>query len=960
MLIPRKIFFLAQAMARAILMAILALISALPLAAATYTVTNTNDSGAGSLRQAILDANANPGADIIDATGVSGTITVNPANYFLVITDDVTINGPGQANLTISGGGASRIFWIQNGTITIQDLTLADGYAKGGNGGGGGMGAGGAIFMHEGKQGTNHTDVASGSINLTLINVTLKDNDAIGGNGGLGNSGGGGMGGNGGSSGGVGGGGVLGDGAGYGGSVTDAVGYTAPGDNGGIAIFGKGGTESGLTNSFGGFGGGGEDGHGGFAGGGAGSVHGGGSFGYGGFGGGGGGAGTDNGFLNNGGAAGGYGGGGGGLQFRCTVCSDDGFPAGQRDGEAGFGAGRGTDIGGGGMGAGGAIFVASGTLTMKSVTFQNNTATGGNGGNDGQGLGGALFIFDKADNGDNAAPGTTNDPQVSGCDLTFSGNTASTSNDDTYGSIGFASGCPLLLTAEGPAGPIANGAPVAVTIKVDKFTNIGTLQFSINWDPSELQLDSNTPLTIDDDAPVIGTPAAGQLTYTWFDADFPDYGVTLPDGTTILTLNFTVLASAPATGIKVDITDTPTTLEASDLNFEIVPVTLMNLVDFDVSAPVVVKPFVFVANKITLERTKQHTPDGDMHSNGTLTVSKGDPSTYNSNLTAVSKITINKENTINGNVKAPSVSNSGTINGTKTIGPVANEPLPSLSYGPISGPNKTVAKGKSLTLAPNSYGIVTVNSDGKLKLSSGEYFMKELRGASSGIVIEIDLSSGDPVIINVQSNLQLGKEAEIRLLPNGESDSELVTFNTLQTSSVSFGKEAYLLGSFNAPNAKVTLVKNTQLRGAICAKEIYVERDCLFLHHESLGSLPGPGDLPKSAFDEDEEVTSTQQPVSSYELSQNYPNPFNPTTTISFALPEASDVTLSIFNTNGQLVKKLVAGAMNAGRHTFTWDATNARGERVASGVYLYVIKAGPSTGSGQAFTAQRKLVLMK
>jgi len=66
-----------------------------------------------------------------------------------------------------------------------------------------------------------------------------------------------------------------------------------------------------------------------------------------------------------------------------------------------------------------------------------------------------------------------------------------------------------------------------------------------------------------------------------------------------------------------------------------------------------------------------------------------------------------------------------------------------------------------------------------------------------------------------------------------------------------------------------------------------------------------------------------------------------------------SDVTLSIFNTNGQLVKKLVAGEMNAGRHSFTWDAMNERGERVASGVYLYVIKAGE-------FTAQRKLLLMK
>ncbi|RIK75033.1 hypothetical protein DCC62_14105 [candidate division KSB1 bacterium] len=374
---------------------------------------------------------------------------------------------------------------------------------------------------------------------------------------------------------------------------------------------------------------------------------------------------------------------------------------------------------------------------------------------------------------------------------------------------------------------------------------------------------------------------------------------------------------------------------------------------FEITPPY--SPFVFLANKVTLKRTKQDTPGGDIHSNGTLTVEKGDPSTYESNLTAVGKITINKENTINGNVKAPSISNSGKINGTKTIGALANEPLPSLSYGPISGPNKTVAKGKSLTLAPGSYGIVTVNSSGTLKLSSGEYFIKELRGSSSGIVIEIDLSSGDPVTINMQSNLQLGKEAEIRLLPNGETDSKLVTFNTLQTTAADWGREAYLLGSFNAPNAVVTLVKNTQLRGSICAKEILVSNDCLFLHHNSPGSLPGPGDLPKSSFDDVDEqpATSDQQQVTSYALEQNYPNPFNPTTTISFQLPEAGEVSLSIFNTNGQLVKKLVAGEMSAGRHNLTWDATNERGERVASGVYLYVIKAGE-------FTAQRKLVLMK
>ncbi|MCL4708500.1 T9SS type A sorting domain-containing protein [bacterium] len=98
-----------------------------------------------------------------------------------------------------------------------------------------------------------------------------------------------------------------------------------------------------------------------------------------------------------------------------------------------------------------------------------------------------------------------------------------------------------------------------------------------------------------------------------------------------------------------------------------------------------------------------------------------------------------------------------------------------------------------------------------------------------------------------------------------------------------------------------------------------------------------------------------------YVLHGNYPNPFNPSTVISFQLPVSSDVTLSIFNTNGQLVRQVASGKLASGRHSIVWDATNERGERVASGVYLYVIKAGdPSADSGQGFTAQRKLVLMK
>ena len=73
--------------------------------AATFTVSNLSDSGAGSLRQAILDANATTGADTI-TFGVDGTITL--ASSLPAINDDLTIDGNGQ-NVTISGNNSVRV-----------------------------------------------------------------------------------------------------------------------------------------------------------------------------------------------------------------------------------------------------------------------------------------------------------------------------------------------------------------------------------------------------------------------------------------------------------------------------------------------------------------------------------------------------------------------------------------------------------------------------------------------------------------------------------------------------------------------------------------------------------------------------------------------------------------------------------------------------------------------------------
>ncbi len=95
--------------------------------ATTYTVINTDASGPGSLRRAILDANGNAGHDTINF-GVSGAIVLTDA--LPVINDDLTITGPGAENLAVSGDNTYRPFTINSGqAVTITGLTVRDGSA---------------------------------------------------------------------------------------------------------------------------------------------------------------------------------------------------------------------------------------------------------------------------------------------------------------------------------------------------------------------------------------------------------------------------------------------------------------------------------------------------------------------------------------------------------------------------------------------------------------------------------------------------------------------------------------------------------------------------------------------------------------------------------------------------------------------------------------------------------------
>ena len=339
---------------------------------ATFTATNTTDSGSGSLRQAILDANAATGDDVIAFT-VTGTITLDSA--LPTVTDNTTILGPGTNLLTVSGNNSVPIFAVASGTnlTTISGLTLANGVARNNLngaailnlgrltilncafvnnqniGGWGGGGWGGAIFN---------------SGELSLFDTTFSGNQAAGQNGDNPSGGGGG---------GMGGGlftqsGIVQI------SGCSFISNTATGGNGGSQVNGGNAGKGGGLNGgqFGTF------------------LH---WDGYpGGFGGGGGGGDRSQG---NGGSGGFAGGGGAGS---CGIGGPGGVGGGAGGGRINnFGCYYGG--GGGGTGLGGGIFVFSGIVTIVNCSFVGNKVAGGLGGygaqtgqgNNGNGIGPDFF-----------------------------------------------------------------------------------------------------------------------------------------------------------------------------------------------------------------------------------------------------------------------------------------------------------------------------------------------------------------------------------------------------------------------------------------------------------------------------------------------------------------------------------------------------------------------------------------
>ena len=170
------------------------LLSASAASADTITVINTNDSGPGSLRQALVDAND---GDTINFDSSLNGQKITLTSGQLIVDKSVTISGPGANNLAVDGNAQSRVFYVNPGkTVTISGLTIANGHVSNDVGGGISIHAaaltvtncvlsgnsaysGGGIFNDSGIAGAT----------LTVTNCTLSGNSGGVSGGGICNSG---------------------------------------------------------------------------------------------------------------------------------------------------------------------------------------------------------------------------------------------------------------------------------------------------------------------------------------------------------------------------------------------------------------------------------------------------------------------------------------------------------------------------------------------------------------------------------------------------------------------------------------------------------------------------------------------------------------------------------------------------------------------------------------------------
>ncbi|MDA3861826.1 MAG: T9SS type A sorting domain-containing protein [Melioribacteraceae bacterium] len=184
-----------------------------------------------------------------------------------------------------------------------------------------------------------------------------------------------------------------------------------------------------------------------------------------------------------------------------------------------------------------------------------------------------------------------------------------------------------------------------------------------------------------------------------------------------------------------------------------------------------------------------------------------------------------------------------------------------------------------------------------------------------------------------------------------DTDSpELSWFLPTQSDGLSYELQYSITGNFNdAVEIKNISTNSVQINNIVDGKKYFwrvrsKDNSDNVSIYSAIGSFIGQG------------VTDVAEPgiiPENFEVSQNYPNPFNPSTVINYSLPEASFVSIRVYNMLGQEIATLINEEVNAGVYNVTWNGMNNSGVKVATGTYIYRVVAGTNVTS-------KKMILLK
>jgi len=234
----------------------------------------------------------------------------------------------------------------------------------------------------------------------------------------------------------------------------------------------------------------------------------------------------------------------------------------------------------------------------------------------------------------------------------------------------------------------------------------------------------------------------------------------------------------------------------------------------------------------------------------------------------------------------------------------------------IYGPNSTVGAE-----AEDAWAVLTTADNGFVEL-------RKLR-------ILVDTVEPDQMTTNFATKFEIyaaPDETNFELVHAGELTQRDGIWESFELSTpVTTKLVKVVLTAASGENAKYRTIAEIQLLGAPVS-----------------GS---PLNKPKA------DVAGAERPTI-FKLEQNYPNPFNPETIINYHLPQNSQVTLAIYNVQGQLIRSLVNQNLEAGIYSQVWDGRNESGAVVGTGVYIYKLQAQSADQNFISFS--KKMTLMK